>query len=65
MKKFKGIIVFPLYQEVEIEAESEADARDRMCDYCDVNKATFGDPYVYDCEESDKYGWDKTEGEGK
>jgi len=51
MKKFKGLVVFPLYQEIEIEAESEADAWDRLCENCDVNKATFGDPYAYDIEE--------------
>jgi hypothetical protein len=52
MKKFRGVICFPLFQEVVVEAETEDEARDKLGDECDVNKASYGDPYVYDFEET-------------
>jgi predicted RNase H-like HicB family nuclease len=51
MKKWKGVICFPLFQEVVIEAETEDEARDKLSDACDVNKASYGDPYVYGFEQ--------------
>ena len=57
--KWKGLICIPMWQEVEVEAENHNEAFEKMCDACDVNLAYFGDPYVYDLQESDKYVWDK------
>ena len=59
--KYKGLICIPMWQEVEVEAENANEAFDKMCDVCDINKAYMGEPYVYDCQEADKYLWDKKE----
>lgn len=61
MKKWKGLVCLPMWQEIEVEAENKNEAESKMLDSFDMTKAYEGESYVYDCEESDKYFWDKKE----
>ena len=51
MKKWKGLVCMPMWQEIEVEAETEDEAFHKMCDACDMTKAGLGEPYVHDLEE--------------
>ena len=50
MKRYRGVVVFRYYQEVEVEAESEDEAKSAMCDMFDLSKAD-GESEVLDIEE--------------
>ena len=50
MKRYRGVVVFRYYQQIELEAESEAEARASMCDLFDLSKAD-GESEVCDVEE--------------
>jgi hypothetical protein len=51
MKKYKGLICFPMWQEVIVEAENEDEAFDKVCDASDFSKSSLGDPHVGELEE--------------
>lgn len=51
MKRYRGVAVFKYYQQIELEAESEDQAWDMMCDLMDVTKAELGDCEIYDVVE--------------
>lgn len=50
MKRYKGVVTFRYYQEVEVEAENEDQARRLMFDAYDDTRAD-GESEVYDVEE--------------
>ena len=50
MKRYRGVVVFRYYQEMELDAESEAEAKATMCDMFDLSKAD-GESEVLDVEE--------------
>jgi hypothetical protein len=49
MKRYRGVVVFKYYQEIEVEAESQADAERIMCEEFRLDKAE-GECEVYDLE---------------
>ena len=51
MKRYKGVVVFKYYQQIELEAESEDQAWDMMSDLMDVTEAELGDCEIYDVVE--------------
>ena len=61
MKKYKGLVCMPMWQEIEVSAENHNEAWTKMFDAFDMSKAYEGEPYVYDCEESGKYLWNNKE----
>lgn len=52
MKRYKGVVVFKYYQQIELEAESEDQAWDMMSDLMDVTEAELGDCEIYDVVET-------------
>lgn len=50
MKRYRGVVVFRYYQQIELDAESEAEAKATMCDLFDLSKAD-GESEVFDVEE--------------
>lgn len=50
MKRYRGVVVFRYYQQIELEAESEDEAKASMCDLFDLSKAD-GESEVLDVEE--------------
>lgn len=52
MKRYKGVVVFKYYQQIELEAESEDQAWDMISDLMDVTKAELGDCEIYDVVET-------------
>ena len=50
MKRYRGVVVFRYYQEIELDAESEAEAKATMCDMFDLSKAD-GESEVLDVTE--------------
>ena len=56
MARFKGVVLFRYYQEIEVEAATPEDAERIMCDEFSLDKAE-GDCDVYDLREvSDEKG---------
>ena len=51
MKRYKGVVVFKYYQQIELEAEAEDQAWDMVRDLMDVTKAELGDCEIYDVVE--------------
>lgn len=51
MKKWKGLVCVPMWQEMEIEAETYDEAKATMLDLFEMDKAGPGESYVYDLEE--------------
>jgi len=51
MKRYRGVVVFKYYQQIELEAESEDQAWDMMSDLMDVTEAELGDCEIYDVVE--------------
>ena len=51
MKKWKGLVCVPMWQEMEIEAETYDEARATMLDLFEMDKAGPGEAYVYDLEQ--------------
>lgn len=58
MKKWKAMICFPMWQEVEVEAETEDEAFDKVCDASDFTRSSLGEVYVHGLEQVNE-----TEGE--
>jgi hypothetical protein len=50
MKRYRGVVVFRYYQEIELDAESEDEAKSAMCDMFDLSKAD-GESEVLDVTE--------------
>ena len=50
MKRYRGVVVFRYYQEIEVEAETQDDAERIMCEEFRLDKAD-GECEVYDMEE--------------
>jgi hypothetical protein len=50
MKRYRGVVVFRYYQEIEVEAETQDDAERIMCEEFRLDKAD-GESEVYDMEE--------------
>ena len=50
MARFKGVVLFRYYQEIEVEAATPEDAERIMCDEFSLDKAE-GDCDVYDLTE--------------
>jgi hypothetical protein len=51
MKKWKGLICFPMWQEVEVEAETLDEAFDKVCYASDFSKSSLGEAYVESVEQ--------------
>jgi hypothetical protein len=50
MKKYKGVVVFTYYKEVEVEAEDEDQAHNLMYDAFERSNA-YGESEIHDFEE--------------
>jgi hypothetical protein len=50
MKKYKGMICFPMWQEVVVEAKDIDDAFDKICDKSDFTRSSLGEVYVSEVE---------------
>jgi hypothetical protein len=50
MARFKGVVLYRYYQEIEVEADTREDAERIMCDEFQLEKAE-GDCDVYDLTE--------------
>ena len=50
MRRYRGVVVFRYYQELEVEADSQDDAERIMCEEFRLDKAD-GECEVYDMEE--------------
>ena len=50
MKRYRGVVVFRYYQEIEVEAETQDDAERIMCEEFRLDKAD-GECEVHDIEE--------------
>jgi hypothetical protein len=50
LKRYRGVVVFRYYQEIEVEAESQEDAGLIMCEKFDLSKAD-GESEALDVEE--------------
>ena len=50
MKRYRGVVVFRYYQEIEVEAETQDDAERIMCEEFRLDKAD-GECEVHDMEE--------------
>ena len=51
MKKWKALVCVPMWQEMEITAETEQEAEATMLDLFDMAKAGPGEAYVHDLTE--------------
>lgn len=51
MKKWKALVCVPMWQEMEITADTEQEAQATMLDLFDMAKAGPGEAYVYDLTE--------------
>lgn len=51
MKKWKALVCVPMWQEMEITAETAQEAEATMLDLFDMSKAGPGEAYVYDLTE--------------
>ena len=51
MKRYRGVVVFRYYQEIELDAESEAEAKATMCDMFDLSLCFDGESEVFDLTE--------------
>lgn len=47
MKTYRGVVVFRYYQEITLEAESQAEAEASMCDLFDLSKADGESEVLY------------------
>jgi hypothetical protein len=50
MKRYRGVVLFKYYQEIEVEAETQDSAEQAMYEIFDIGKAT-GECELYDMEE--------------
>jgi hypothetical protein len=50
MKTYRGVVVFRYYQEVEVEAESQDEAKQAMCEAFNMSRAD-SESEVFDIEE--------------
>ncbi len=51
MKKWKAMICFPMWQEVEVEAENVDEAFDKVCEASDFTRSSLGEAYVASVEQ--------------
>lgn len=51
MKRYKGIVKFTYVQEIEVEAATQEDAEDIMCDKFDRSRAVEDEVEIYDVKE--------------
>ena len=51
MKKWKGMICFPMWQEVVVEAETQDEAFDKVCEASDFTKTGLGEAYVHEVQQ--------------
>ncbi len=53
MTKWKAMICFPMWQEVEVEAENVDEAFDKVCDASDFSKSGLDEVYVHGLEQAE------------
>lgn len=51
MKKWKGQVCMPMWQEIEVEAETDEEAEAMMLDQFDLASAEPGEAYVCELDE--------------